>query len=152
MAGAHVAVDVRGLEVLIHELGRFTRLQMDDLGEQLGAEMESQVRRRIQVEKRAPDGSPWAPWSEGYRRTRHGGHSLMRAKGGLLDTIQHVVSGNAVSVGSNLVYAATHQVGRGGIPARPFLGLSAENENDLEQVAADWLDRQFRDFSQAAEE
>ena len=30
-----------------------------------------------------------------------------------------------------MVYAATHQFGRGNIPARPFLGVSDENVEDI---------------------
>lgn len=36
------------------------------------------------------------------------------------------MNANSVTIGTNLVYAATHQFGRGPIPARPFLPTAAE--------------------------
>ena len=48
----------------------------------------------------------------------------------------HAISGASVEVGSNLVYAATHQFGDPDrrIPARPYLGLSADDERDIEAL------------------
>ncbi len=42
-------------------------------------------------------------------------------------------------VGSPLIYAATHQFGRGNIPARPFLGLSPADENTIKTELIDYL-------------
>ncbi len=107
----------------------------------VGAELESQTRRRIAEEKESPEGKPWAAWSEGYARTRHSGHGLLVGEGALLDSIAYAVSSDgSVVVGSNLVYAAIHQfggaeAGKPGLPpARPYLGLSAENTRDVEGV------------------
>lgn len=128
-----------------------TRPLMDEIGE-LG---ESQTKRRIDEEKTAPDGSAWPAWSESYAATRHSGHSLLEADGNLLDSIDHVVgiNGDFVEWGSNLVYAGTHQNGldmsvigsrrRITVPARTFLGLSDENEEDLAALVDDFVDRQL---------
>jgi phage gpG-like protein len=47
---------------------------------------------------------------------------------------------------SNIVYAATHQFGddERNIPARPYLGLSQENAQDVLDVIEDWIDQQIR--------
>jgi phage virion morphogenesis protein len=142
-------------------LERLNRLQPDNLVQagimdSIGAEVESQVRRRIQNEKRAPDGAEWPDWSPAYARTRHGGHSLLQSSGGLLDSIETVVSGEQAEVGSPLVYAPVHQhggrrrrtrddrgrfqgFGGGGTPAREFLGLSHENEREIGGVIVEHI-------------
>lgn len=120
---------------------------VEPLLESLGAEIESQSRRRISEEKRAPDGEPWQPWSDAYKRTRHRGQSLLEGEGHLVDSIRSAVSGDLLETGSPLVYAAIQQLGgtadmaRGpaGIPARPWLGISAENAADLDAVIDAWL-------------
>jgi len=116
--------------------------EFDDLLEQIGVIVEGQVRRRIQEDKTSPEGVPWAAWSEDYARTRKGSKSLLQDEGGLLDSIQYLVVGNEVEVGSNLVYAATHQFGDDGrgIPERPYLGLSPDDEAELDEVLQDFVD------------
>lgn len=88
--------------------------------------------------KAAPDGSPWQEWSEDYAKTLESHQSLLVAnsKEGaqLWDSLTHQVIGDeAVLVGTNVIYAATHQFGdeSRGIPARPFLGI---DEIDLAQI------------------
>ena len=102
VAGALMAVSV---EVSAHgvELARYQRL-LDTLGrsdhkaellESIGAVAESQTRRRISDEKTAPDGTPWAPWSTDYAKTRHGNQSLLQGDGDLLDSIEYQEIGRA---------------------------------------------------------
>jgi len=47
-----------------------------------------------------------------------------------------------VQVGSNLIYAATHQFGdpARNIPARPFLGLSTDDRTEILALAQAWLE------------
>lgn len=145
-------IDLRGLDRLRARLARLSDLDTAGLMEAIGAEVESQTRRRIEEEKTAPDGTPWEPWSGGYAATRHGGHSLLMGEGHLDDSIQYVADARSVQVGSNLVYAAIHQFGGepgmapgpAGIPARPWLGLSADNLDDLAAVVEDWVDTQLK--------
>ena len=117
----------------------------------LGDEIASQARRRIQEERTDPDGVEWAPWSKRYAKRREGeGGDLLFREGDLDESIQHFVRGSdEVVVGSSLVYAATHQFGdpARGIPARPFLGFSPANEDDLEAVLDAWMDRVGRKAS-----
>ena len=47
------------------------------------------------------------------------------------------------------MYGTIHQfggaeVGRPGLPARPYLGLSAEDEAALDAIIDDWLEEQFQ--------
>ena len=45
-----------------------------------------------------------------------------------------------VQVGTDSVYAATHQYGRdeANIPARPFLGLSSTDRREITAIIRDW--------------
>jgi phage virion morphogenesis protein len=145
MAGTHLQVDTRGIERLARRIGKLASAQRGELLDAIGFEVENQTRRRISDEKRAPDGTPWPDWSPRYAQTRHGGHSLLQGEDDLLDSIQYLVRGDQVEVGSNLVYAAIHQFGGAEvgmpIPARPYLGVSPENEADILAVVEDYLDQ-----------
>ena len=129
-------------------LGRLAAADLQPLMEGIAAEVEGATRRRIETGKRDPAGTPWAPWSEDYARTRHTGHSLLRAQGHLLESIVgRVVGDDTVTVGSNLRYAAIHQFGglpgmapgAAAIPPRPYLGLSDAERGDIAAMAADYF-------------
>lgn len=121
--------------------------------EALGAEIESQTRRRISEEKTSPIGEPWEPWKERYARTRHGGHSLLQGEGSLLDSIESAVRGDVAEIGTNLIYGPIQQFGGlGGMPpgpreveARPYLGISPDNLRDLEGILTRHFDGETRE-------
>jgi len=145
MAGTRIIVDTRELDAVRKRLDGLADFDRAGLLDAIGAEGESQTRRRIEEERTDPAGQPWEPWSPRYARTRHGNHSLLMGEGDLLDSIQYLVAGGTVEWGSNLVYAAIHQfggeeIGMPGLPARPYLGLNPENETELLAVVNDFLD------------
>lgn len=136
MSGAAIRADLFADPRLAGRLERLAQLDVEPLLEGIGAEVESQTRRRIQVDKHGPAGEPWPEWSAAYAETRHSGQSLLQGAGHLLDSIGYqVMDDSSVLVGSPLVYAASHQFGDPdrGIEARPYLGLEGE---DLEGVVA----------------
>ena len=45
-----------------------------------------------------------------------------------MDSIHYAAYEKLLTIGTNDIKAATHQFGRGNIPARPFLGLSTDDE------------------------
>ncbi|WP_178860822.1 phage virion morphogenesis protein [Thiomicrorhabdus cannonii] len=145
MAGVGLHFDNTDLQRIQIRLNNLVgRDAQAELLENVGAIAESQTRHRISDEKRSPDGEPWAAWSDGYAKTRHSGHRLLENEGELLDSIQYQVSGNEVVVGSNLIYAAIHQyggaeVGRPGLLARPYLGISDANQDELDAVLESWM-------------
>ena len=65
-------------------------------------------------------------------------HSALRG------TLAYQVGADWVEVGSPLVYGATHQFGRGPIPARPYLGLSADDEVDIHDEILDFIEDALR--------
>lgn len=144
MSGLTLRADLSALGRVESRLARLTQADRGQLLENMGAVLESSTRNRIQSEKTDPEGNSWPDWSPAYAETRHGGHSLLSADGGLLDSIRSDVRGDEVEVGTNLVYGAVHQFGGAEvdmpIPARPYLGVSAEDEQDILAVTDDWLD------------
>lgn len=107
-------ISTRGpsLEEIYRKLtGIATPARKRELLEQIGATHESQVRRRIQNEKTAPDGTAWPAWSEQYAKTRHGGQSLLSGEGELLSSIENQLLSHAVAIGTPLVYGGVHQNG-----------------------------------------
>lgn len=100
----------------------------------------------------APDGSRWQSLSL-VTRDRHSelyGNAqitILRASGRLKESINYEPSETDVKIGSSLVYAAIHHFGgvskgymKGAvIPARPYLGLSATDEAEIQSIADDWL-------------
>lgn len=146
-----IRVELAGIERLGRRIARLADLDRKELASQLASLGESQTRRRIQSEQETPDGTPWAPWSDDYAETRHGGQGLLQGEGDLMDSLTSEADAGSASWGSNLVYAAIHQhggtedmaPGPAGIPAREYLGLSAANQDELEAVVDDWLDQQL---------
>ena len=123
-----------------------------------GGVLESGVLERFDTET-APDGTPWA---QSIRVREEGGKTLTDS-GQLRDSRTYIASSDSVEVGTNKIYGGVHQFGAtiraknasflafnlpGGlglavvkevtIPARPFLGLSAEDEDELVAQAEDY--------------
>lgn len=105
---------------------------------------------------KAPDGSVWAAKSpvtiaaQGGRKTnRLDTRPLFGPSGSLSSTINYEAFSDRVEWGSPMVYAAMQQFGGtksafphlwGDIPARPFLGISPEDEVNLLDICAEWLE------------
>lgn len=143
MAGTALTVDLRGFNVAQRALDNLASFQKHQLLDELGQEVEGQTKRRIMSEKTAPDGSPWQP--------NQAGTPILVQSEALHGDISHLVTGDETQIGSNLVYAGVHndggRAGRGAgftMPQRQFLGVSAENEEDLTALIEDFLERQVR--------
>ncbi len=139
-------ITVHGDEDIERLFAELTQPNFDDLMEGIGALVVSQTQTRIADEKESPTGEPWEEWSPKYAETRHGGHSLLQGDNTLLNSINHQVAGQTVEVGSHLIYAGHHQFGsdktsgRGsGVPARPYLGISPGNRDEIEEFVNDFI-------------
>lgn len=139
--------NLAGLLPARRALDRLSQLRTERLLDLLGSELESQTRRRLTEEKTAPDGSEWDEWSESYAARRPAKGGLLELEGNLVDSITYQVGHDAVTVGSNLIYAARQQdgdEGDSGIPARPYLGVSADNLEDLGELVVKFLASEAR--------
>lgn len=143
---AQLVITGNDAAILAARFNELAQLAKDEVLDVIGAIGVSQTQKRIAYEKRAPDGTPW--------KKNGAGTSTLMQEGHLLTDIHHQVEGDSVAIGSNLIYAAIHQFGgtirpkKGAalvftmgnatvfarsvtIPARPYLGLSAENEAEM---------------------
>ncbi|MCF4125041.1 phage virion morphogenesis protein [Methylobacterium sp. SyP6R] len=155
MNGVGLSITVGDLAAANALIARFAELDEAALLETVGTIGESQTRRRIEEEKTGPDGEAWPPNLEGNP-------ILLRSGRHLRDSIAFEVGAGEVQWGSSWEFAHIHQDGavitvkkakwlrfviRGKvhfrksvkIPARPFVGLSAENGTEIEQVTIEWL-------------
>lgn len=126
----------------------------------IGESMLNRTRERFNSQT-APDGTPWAPLSPGYKVSKKkNADKILTLHGRLRGTLNYRAGKNEVRIGTPLIYGATHQFGapkgsfgttrRGGpipwgdIPARPFLGLSPSDEQELLDILNDHLSRAMR--------
>lgn len=113
----------------------------------IGGILATSTADRIRESKTAPDGSPWAEWTERTRAMRTDDKGKVRGslllqsgmQGGLLRSITYEASKDSVVVGSGKHYAAYLQQGTRRMVARPFLGLSAQDYRDIDELLADFL-------------
>jgi len=89
------------------------------------------VQNRIRDSKTDPLGNDWAPWAPFTRSERtHKGNAdlgLLLDEGDLLLSIDKMIFGDTVEIGSNLDYAKDLQEGTERMPPRPFLGWEPES-------------------------
>ena len=118
---------------------------------------QQQTQRRIEEEKTSPEGAAWPLTSDGRAALFVTGVHLARS-------IDHAASANEAIWGSGWIGARVHQFGatikpksakalhfmigdkqvfatKVVIPARPYLGVSAENAADMEAAAAKFMER-----------
>lgn len=157
MSGVSIQVFTKGLDDALRLIDRLDDLDRRfELMDGIGRLVQEQTRRRIASEKTSPDGAAWKPnWK---------GSSILKESGALEDSVDYFASENSVEVGTGLVYARIHQ--EGGVisaknakalsfmmgnrfvqvksvtmPARPYLGLSTDNQADVLDAAEDWVRR-----------
>lgn len=159
MSTLQVSIDVSGLGSIEALLGRLNPFQGEQLLEALARLIRESVRERLIAGGPSPDGAAWAPNSEG--RT-----PILHRSGALARSIDYAVSGMQAVIGSGLIYAAIHQFGgtivpqsasrlafsignrlvfakKVTMPARPYIGLSADDRAELVQAAVLYLRRLF---------
>ena len=128
---AEVDAAFRKLQATLHDL---TPVFQD-----IGEAMLNVTRERFNTQT-APDGTPWKPLSPAYALVKKPNpDKILTRYGRLRGTLTYQAGPKEVRIGTPLIYGATHQFGRGAIPARPFLGLSAEDRNDLLDALNDYL-------------
>lgn len=146
-----VTIDVSGLSGVVAALERIAAFPKAELMDGLGQLGASQTKRRISSEKKSPEGAAW-------KANRSGGSILFASGSNLHDSIDHRSSDSQAAWGTGWIGARIHQFGGtirpkagkrlaftlGGkkvfarsvtIPARPYLGVSAENRQELQETA-----------------
>ena len=144
----------QGLKQATEAMERLAGWDQFELADTIGRVIQLQTRRRLEIEKTSPDGIAW-------QETKRSNPTLYNT-GRLHDSIDYRADLNSVQVGSPLIYAAIHHFGgvikpkngkalafmAGGdavfakqvtIPARPYLGVSVDNANEIESVIAEFM-------------
>jgi len=163
-----IAIDDRAVLAALNDLiGKVSDITpaLQDIGEHL-----TETTKRRFDSSTAPDGSAWAPNTQTTILNYLGGTKGNFKKDGqlskkgaarqgskkpligesrsLMSTISYAVTGNAVEIGSPMIYAAMQQFGGsksefpnlwGDIPARPFLGLSEDDARSILEILSDYL-------------
>jgi phage virion morphogenesis protein len=109
----------------------------------IGESMLNRTRERFRSQT-APDGSPWAALSPDYaKRKKKNKDKILTLSGNLRGLLNYQAGPRSVRIGTPLKYGAAHQFGRPEIklPARPFLGLSTSDEQELLEILNDHLQR-----------
>ncbi len=135
-----VTLDARAMAEIDRVFARLGSDGVAQIRDKVSSAIEDQTYLRLVDEKTAPDGTPWEPWSERHAARRAAtapAASLLINKENLLGSIQNYSNGTTVRVGTRTPYSAIQQFGGRGIPARPYLGLSAENRREIEDLVID---------------
>lgn len=124
----------RGIDTLIQRFGDLSPL-MADIGELL-----TESTKRRFATSTAPDGSQWAPLKDGS------GRNPLVLTGTMMDQIFPLSGSDFVEIGASAKQAPWHQFGvdpfqietrnfgfvdHPGITARPFLGVSDQDQQDI---------------------
>lgn len=159
MAGT--GMELTGQEATLRVLAAAIEKTEDKRGlfDAIGASLVVSTQHRFETEE-DPEGNPW-PAS--LRALIKGGRTLTDTAR-LVQSITHEATEGSVAVGTNVIYAAIHQVGgtiraktakglrfrgpgNGGwvtkqsveMPKRAFLGLDQDDEAEIAALCADWL-------------
>ena len=138
------------LRRLIHS-GQDLSPVLRDIGEHLL----NTTRQRFNDEQ-DPDGKPWEPLSPTtIARKKRNQDKILIQDGHLQGTLNYRVGKDHIDIGSPRIYAGVQQFGAakgafgttrkghpipwGNIPARPFLGLSAQDDREIRTVVRDFI-------------
>lgn len=158
MAGIRLEGDVRKL---LHRLQFYSELDKKAINNVLSQGVRSSTVRRFKIGK-GPDGKKW---KTSIRASAEGGKTLVQSAR-LRNSIRRKADAGGFAVGTNVIYAATHQYGARRvirarkakllrfqvdghwaaakkvlihIPARPFLGLSDEDMDEIRETMEDFM-------------
>lgn len=110
----------------------------------IGGVLESSTRERFES-KRDPQGVSWEqlnPKTKEAKRTAKGRlrGGILVDRGDLRKSITWHATSQSVAVGTDRHYGRYHQEGTQHMPARPFLGLSVEDEGNILQTVQNFID------------
>lgn len=144
-----VALEDRQAQAMFDRMQREARSALP-LFTEIGSALEATTRERIQTTKRAPDGTPWVALSpEWATRKAEKGYAagILTMRGDLLNSVTFEAGPAYVDIiAGPSEYALIHQeggqAGRGhkvNIPARPYLGISDDDQVEIREATDDWL-------------
>lgn len=148
-----ISFDNEQITTLLSQLEQAGR-SLDPVMKNIGEILLNSSRQRFQTGT-APDGEQWTVNSPSTLTYKKGDRPLIGETKSLSTQIHYEATQKHVIVGSLMEYAGTQQFGAtkgqygktkygvsipwGDIPARPFLGISTEDESDIIALLSDYL-------------
>lgn len=151
MAKNGVSLNWGGFDKAIKGLATHAAEKKADLMAEIGEALVSGTLDRF-TKGEDPEGNRWEPsgraWMEGADDGGFG--KTLVDTGALRNSIDSIATPNSVMVGTNKEYARIHQLGgkagRGrkvNIPARPYIGVSKADMEEVKAILADFLAQPF---------
>ena len=144
-----VNVRVIGVEELRRKLANIQNAarDMSKFWGAIGKYMRDRTITECFDKEQSPDGVKWAPWSEKYRRRMEkagkGGNKILTNTSDLRRSIGYNAFKDSVVVSANSDHAKVHQFGdaKRNIPARPFLGVTEADREEIKRCMKMYFDR-----------
>jgi len=144
MAGASLHIDVKyddrkvraALDRLAHAGG-----DLSDAFTEIGDHLIRSHQERFDAGV-DPEGNQWEPLKpKTVEHKKKNADKVLIESGNLMGKLHYNAGSKQLEFGTNLIYGATHQFGRddAGIPARPFLGISADDEHEILNIIEDHI-------------
>ena len=145
MSGVTITIDDRSVLAAFERLAAAGANPVPAL-KTIGEDMRASTIARFRSE-RDPTGRAWAPLSPEWRARKarlKRATGILKSTGQLSREIVAQLAGDMVAIGTNRPHARVHQfgleaAGRPTIPARPFLGISADDQRDIVDTISDLL-------------
>jgi len=159
MAGARISIKADGGELVLDALRRLEAAaqNMEPVFSDIGEYLELSHEERWNKQE-SPEGIPWAPLSPVYaaRKQKKGKPSKILVLDGYLKLLHYNASNEGLKFGTDRIYGATMHFGAekgsfkseadggpipwGDIPARPFLGISEDDREEILARVTEWLE------------
>jgi phage virion morphogenesis protein len=151
MAGVQVGITIEDEDVK-RAIQRLVAKSMDlkPALTEIGASLLTSTQRRFE-DKKSPDGDPWQNVSPAYALTKKKAgkdpSAILRFQNLLYSSLTYLANRFELAVGSNKTYAAIHQLGGtsdmppgpAAIVARPYLGVSRNDEGEIGKILLEHL-------------
>ena len=138
-----VKIKTSEAKALLKRLVQSAPLMVSKALQDIGLSMVSSTQDNFERE-RSPDGMAWQPLAPStiVRRKAGRGSKALQDTRRLYQSITYAAGAQSVTIGTNVEYAAFHQFGQGAapsgyqsqVPARPFLGVGAEDKREIAEI------------------
>jgi len=89
-----------------------------------------------------PYGVPWpknTPWTRAKKAREGFILKVLQQRGFLRRSISYKADEKSVTVGTNVEYAAQHQLGLKGLPKRQFIGIGEDDRREIVRILEEYL-------------